>query len=91
MAELAKTHILFPKPLLKEVDKLVGTGHRSQFVIEATEEKLKRMKVIEALKSAAGSWTDKRHPKLKTQKDINRYLKKVRAQTEQRIRQRLHG
>ncbi len=89
--ELAKTHILFPKQLLKQIDKRVGVGFRSKFVIEAAQEKLARFKALEAMESAAGSWTSKNHPSLKNQKDINRYLKKTRIQTHRRMSRRLNG
>lgn len=88
--ELAKTHILFPKPLLKEVDKKVGVGYRSRFVIEATQEKLARLKALDAIEKAAGAWSLKNHPSLKNQKGVNSFLKKGRASTNRRLHRMLH-
>lgn len=85
MAELAKTHILFPKPLLKQIDKIAGVGHRSRFVIEAAKDKLARMQFLGVLNRAAGAWNSKKHPSLKTQLGVNRFLKKIRSRTNKRL------
>jgi len=37
------------------------------------------LKFQQALKVSAGSWKDENHPDLKTQSDINAFLKKARA------------
>ncbi len=86
MSDLAKTHILFPKDLLKKIDNMVGIGSRSRFVIEASQEKLNRIRFIKNLKAAAGSWSEKNHPQLKTQRGVNRLLKKTRASTAKRLK-----
>ena len=91
MAELAKTHILFPKPLLKKIDRIAGAGLRSRFVIEAAEEKLARLRFVSSLRAAAGSWTVKHHPLLVSQKGLNSHLKKIRALTARRLRKSLHA
>ncbi len=86
MSELAKTHILFPKPLLRRIDKVAGIGRRSQFVIAATLDKLARIQFSHALKNAAGSWSAGRHPSLKNQSGVNRLLQKLRRKTNTRLR-----
>lgn len=83
--ENVKTHVVFPKELLKSLDHLIGKRKRSRFVVEATQEKIERLKFAEVLEKAAGSWKDKNHPDLKTQEDVNKYLKKMRAKTNKRI------
>lgn len=91
MAELAKTHILFPKPLLKQIDKIAGAGRRSQFVIEAAKDKLARIQFLGVLGRTAGAWSERRHPALKTQAGINRFLKKIRSRTNKRLHGLLNG
>lgn len=83
--ENVKTHVVFPKDLLKSLDRLIGKRKRSRFVVEATREKIERLKFSKALDKAAGAWKDKNHPDLKTQEDVNKYLKKTRAKTSRRI------
>lgn len=86
MTELAKTHILFPKPLLQRIDKVAGVGRRSQFVIEAAMDKLARVQFSRVLKQAAGTWSADKHPSLKNQSGVNRLLKKLRHHTKTRLR-----
>jgi Arc/MetJ-type ribon-helix-helix transcriptional regulator len=91
MGATRKTQVVFPEDLLEEVDRVVGSRKRSEFVVEATREKLHRLRFAKALRRAAGSWSDENHPDLKTQADINRYLRKVRASTNRRLARRVRG
>lgn len=91
MTQLAKTHILFPIPLLRDIDRLVGAGRRSRFVIEATEEKLKRIHFLKTLDATSGAWSTTRHPKLRSQSGVNRFLKMVRRRASQRLHRARHG
>jgi len=54
--------------------------------IEATQEKLERLRFSQALDKAAGAWKDNNHPHLKTQGDINQYLREIRVATNQRLK-----
>jgi hypothetical protein len=47
--EVVRTHILLPRPLVQEIDTLVGQRRRSRFVEEAIEEKLRRARQLRAL------------------------------------------
>jgi len=87
MAKGSKTHIILSSDLVEELDKIVKRRKRSQFIMEAVREKLERMKLEIALEQAAGAWKGNNHPDLKTQKDINRYLKSVRSLTQERLKQ----
>ncbi len=91
MGATRKTQVVFPEDVLEEVDRVVGSRKRSEFVVEATREKLERLRFAKALRRAAGSWSDESHPHLQTQADINRYLRKVRASTQKRLARRLRG
>jgi hypothetical protein len=44
---LARTHVIAPKELIEEVDRLVGPRRRSEFFAEAAAEKLKREKLLQ--------------------------------------------
>jgi hypothetical protein len=46
MTHVVRTHFIAPKELIEEVDKLVGPRRRSEFLTEATAEKLKREKLL---------------------------------------------
>jgi hypothetical protein len=47
-----------PKEIVEGVDTLVGRRARSKFITEATQEKLDRLRLIEAAKAAGGSLKD---------------------------------
>ena len=42
-----RTHFIAPKELIDEVDRLVGPRRRSEFLTEATAEKLKRERLLQ--------------------------------------------
>jgi hypothetical protein len=46
MTHVVRTHFIAPKDLIEEVDRLVGPRRRSEFLAEATAEKLKREKLL---------------------------------------------
>lgn len=75
--EKTKTQIVFPDHLLKRLDQVVKRRQRSDFVTEAVEEKLKTLGAHRALKRVAGIWKDR--DDLKTDSDVARYVKRLRA------------
>lgn len=79
-----KTHLVFPKELLETIDELIGKRKRSQFVVEAVKERLARERLARILEKAAGCWTDKNHPELKTKKDLYRYVRNLRKSADRR-------
>ena len=88
MSEKAiRTHILFPEGLAKDLRRLIGRGRRSQFVSEATRERLRRVKLGLALEGAAGAWGDKEHPDLKTSDDIEVWIREIRGRDNKRLRE----
>jgi hypothetical protein len=43
---LTRTHVIAPKELIEEIDRLVGPRRRSEFITDAAAEKLKREKLL---------------------------------------------
>lgn len=82
-----RMNIRFPRQLAEDLKRLVPPRKRSQTIVAATAEMVARLKQQAALKAGAGAWSDQRHPELKTQDDINRYLADLRSSTNKRIRQ----
>lgn len=74
-----KTQIVLPDQLADALKTVVPLRKRSQFIAQAVEARLRVLQFQQALKTAAGSWTDHNHPELKTQRDINRYLARFRG------------
>lgn len=59
-----RTLVQIPSELAAEIDKLVGQGHRTLFIVDLVERELRRRRQLEAIQGAAGSWKDEDHPEL---------------------------
>lgn len=78
-----RTHIVIPKDLASEIDKVVGKRGRSGFLAQAARKELKRLGMLRALERAAGSWKDKEHPELK--KGAAQWVEGLRKEDERRF------
>lgn len=74
-----KTQIVLPDKLGEELKRTIPARRRSQFIAEALEKQLRVLKSQQVLRQTVGAWTDKNHPDLRTQADINRYLARLRG------------
>jgi hypothetical protein len=79
----ARIHIVIPENLAREIDRVVGKRGRSKFLTQAAEQELKRLRMLQALQRAAGSWKDKDHPELRG--GAARWVAKLRKLDERRI------
>lgn len=73
-----RINITFPVLLLEDLRRYVPRRRRNQFIVEATEEALKRRRLLKALQESAGAWSDEDHPDLMTVEDVNRYVRRLR-------------
>jgi hypothetical protein len=89
--EKVKAHLILPKKLLLEMDKHVSPRKRSEFVADAAWEKLERLRLERALEKAAGAWTEKNHPDLRSPVAVKRYLRGLRSQFTRRLARKLRG
>jgi len=83
--DVRRTHVLLSDQLVKDIDALVGSRHRSRFLTEAAEKELMRRRQIEALQGAAGAWKDKDHPELK--QGSAKWVRKIRQENERRFQE----
>lgn len=74
-----RININFPLRLLEELDRLAPPRKRSQIVVTATAEYVRRLKRLAAIKETAGAWNDESHPELATSEDVDRWLRQVRS------------
>ena len=79
-----RTHVVLSEQLVKDIDQLVGSRQRSRFLTQAAEKELMRLRQIEALKAAAGSWKDSEHPELK--EGSAKWVDKLRQENERRLK-----
>jgi len=81
-----KAHLVFPQNILEEVDQIAGKRKRSLFIVKATQEKLERERFLKTLDETKGAWTDKHHAQLRTERDIERYLRERRGSYRKRLK-----
>jgi hypothetical protein len=81
-----KAHLVIPHEVLEEVDRIAGKRKRSLFITEATREKLERELFLKTLDETAGVWTDKNHPELRTDGDVERYVREKRQSYRKRMK-----
>jgi len=74
-----RMNVVFPEEVMEELRTLIPEGKRTDFVVDATRERLLRERQRQALAAAAGSWNDESHPNLQTAEDVRRYLEEARA------------
>ena len=82
----SKAHLVIPEEILIEVDRIAGKRRRSLFITEATQEKLEREKFLRVLDETKGAWTDKNHPELRTDTDVEQYVREKRQSYRRRMR-----
>ena len=78
-------NVVFPDDLLEELRRLIPARKRSELIVEATAEKLAIIRQQQALKRAAGAWTDEDHPDLNTAEDLRRWRRSLWAGWDERI------
>jgi Arc/MetJ-type ribon-helix-helix transcriptional regulator len=80
---MKRTHIVISEQLATQIDTLVGKRGRSNFLTQAAEKELLRLRQIKALQAAAGAWKDKDHPELK--QGAAKWVKKLRRDFDRRL------
>jgi len=87
---MKRTHIFLPDQIVRRIDTIIGgKSSRSSFIVQATEKELTRQEQIAALKSAAGSWSDDKHPELK--QGAAKWVKTLRRDYENRFKTNIAG
>ncbi|MCI0551232.1 MAG: hypothetical protein L0287_09775 [Anaerolineae bacterium] len=73
-----RMNLYITKSLMDDLRKAVPARERTRFVEDILARELRRRKLKDALKASAGAWKDEDHPDMKTGKDIDRWIRKVR-------------
>ena len=81
-----KAHLVIPHEVLEEVDRIAGKRKRSLFITEATREKLERELFLKTLDETKGAWVDKNHPELRTNKDVEQFVRERRQSYRKRMK-----
>lgn len=77
-----RAHVVMPDDLLREIDARVGQRKRSEFIQEAIEEKLGRLRRVEAFERVVGSVVDGDIPEWETRESTAEWLRALREEWE---------
>ena len=73
-----RTHVVLADELVADVDKLVGKRNRSRFIAEVVAERLRRERLIRAIREGAGSLDMSRHPEWETPEKVAAWVRELR-------------
>ncbi|MFN8589960.1 MAG: ribbon-helix-helix domain-containing protein [Thermomicrobiales bacterium] len=73
-----RVHVVLPDSILQEVDAQVGPRGRSEFIQDAIEEKLNRLRRVEAFARVAGSIADGEIPEWETPESTAAWIREIR-------------
>lgn len=76
-----RTHVIAPKDLIEEVDKLVGPRRRSKFISEAVAEKVERENRIRAVRHAM-TLPALHEPGWETPEAVSKWVRDIRADSD---------
>ena len=89
--EAVRAHVVMPRELVAAVDELVGHRRRSEFVVAAVEERVRRERLGRALQATAGVLKPEDHPEWATPEARHAWVRASRAQDEARRVRKLGG
>lgn len=78
MLRVKQKVINFPLEVIGELERLVQPGKRTEFIVEATREKLERVRLGEALAKTAGSLKSEDYPEFATSESTARWVSELR-------------
>jgi hypothetical protein len=84
-----RTHVVLPAELVAEIDALVGTRGRSRFIAQASEERLRRERMLRAMDEGFAVWKDEDHPELQGPEGTVGWVRRIREEDRQRREERL--
>jgi hypothetical protein len=73
-----RINVTFPEPLLEIMEAIIPPRERNGFIVEATERALRQERLLKAIETSSGAWSDTDHPDLTTDEDIDRYVRRLR-------------
>jgi hypothetical protein len=73
-----RINVTFPESVLDLLEAVIPARKRNAFIVEATEEALRKERQLAAIHESSGAWSDEDHPDLMTVEDIDRYVRRLR-------------
>jgi len=84
-----RAHVVLPEDLVREIDSLVGSRGRSNFLVETAREAIRRRRLLQFLDSEEPVWSDADHPELSG--GSGAWVRKIRREGEKRFKKAWHG
>lgn len=75
-----RTRVVLSDELVAEIDALVGSRKRSQFIEQAVRERLQRERLLKALEQAAGVLSAEDYPEWTTSEAVERWVRTLREE-----------
>lgn len=79
-----RAHVAMPQDVIEEVDDRVGPRHRSEFILDAVREQLRRLRRVEAFDRAVGSSREGGIPEWDTPESTEAWVRALRGDWEGR-------
>ena len=79
-----RAHVVLPEDLVREIDSMVGSRGRSNFLVETAREAIRRRKLLQFLESDEQVWKDADHPELSAGSVA--WVRKIRRESERRFK-----
>ena len=81
---LTRTHVIAPTNLIKDVDRIAGHRNRSKFFVTAAAEKVRQLKLIEAVKKLGGSLKNTEVSGWEAPENASRWVHNLRVEADQK-------
>lgn len=80
------TAVRFPESLLRELNRVVGRGRRSEFIVRATEKALLQLKQARALREYRGIFSAEDYPEFATPEKTRAWVDRLRREADERVK-----
>jgi metal-responsive CopG/Arc/MetJ family transcriptional regulator len=86
--EMIRTHVVLPRGLVEEIDRLVGQRKRSEFIAQALDERLLRERQRRALQDSAGVLDPADYPHWATPEETSEWVRTLRREADEKTLQK---
>lgn len=80
------TAVRFPASLLRELNRVVGHGRRSEFIVRATERALLQLKQAKAIRECRGILSAEDYPEFATPEKTRAWVERLRREADERVK-----
>jgi hypothetical protein len=84
-----RAHVVMPRETVEAIDRVVGRRGRSRFLADAAEEKLRRIRLLEAADRVAGSLANVDTPGWNSPEEADEWVRALRRADDDRLQRLL--